>query len=101
MSCLRWSAKDPDETLDYYLDFREEFEENGDNDAITGITVHTLLPVTTPPLVVSSTENLAGNMAKIWLTGGLVGATYELDIRVSTLRTRVYNKTVTISIKEQ
>ena len=105
MSCERmaelfWPDHDPDEQLDYDLDFTDALP---DADTITS-AVPTILPVTVPALSeVTTTIDVAGKIVTVWLSGGLAGTAYEVRVLATTSNSpaRIINRTVNVKVREQ
>jgi hypothetical protein len=92
-----WSSpKDPDERLDYALDWRRELEKHndsifesywdfeGDND---------------DQLVIES-NGVKGYVTYVWLTGGTHRFRYTFRNRVHTTGGRIYERTVSLTIQD-
>jgi hypothetical protein len=88
---LRWPYKDPDEVLDYEIDWSARL--NGDTIASSTFTL--------PPgatLVADDATNTTTS-TKIWLSGGTEGQTYFVMNEVVTSAGRTMDQTVKIKIK--
>lgn len=104
MSCNRvaelfWPDHDPDEQLDYDLDFTDALPSS---DSIT-LASTSIDPVTVPPLSeVTTTIDTAGKIVTVWLSGGLAGTSYEVNVLATTsnVPARILNWTVNIKVKE-
>lgn len=97
---LFWPDHDPDDQLDYDLDFTDALPAS---DSITLAQV-SIDPVTTPPLnEVTSTIDPGGKIVTVWLSGGLAGTSYEVGVKATTSNTpnRIIDRTVNIKVKEQ
>jgi len=92
---LEWEDfKDPDEILDYKLNWAPRLEP-GD----TIVTSIWLLPtVTGAPLVQESAE-FTTTSSTIWLAGGELNATYDITNRVTTMGGRTMDQTVRLKCK--
>lgn len=95
MVALKWPDKDPNDVLDYVVDWTARLDP--DTDTIqssswivpTGITRDTDLV-------------MAGNKkTKIWLSGGTAGTTYSFVNRIVTTGGRTMDQTVKIKVKEK
>jgi len=91
MTTLSWPAKDPDEVLDYRIDWTDRLEED-----------ETILSSTwTVP--VGLTQNSAVTQAKtttVWLSGGsTLGKIYRVHNRVITSGGRTFDQTVDLKVK--
>lgn len=94
----RFPLKDPDEILDYSLEFPIE-SGTGAPDTLTFCTVN-ILNNTTPPLVVTQT-GVTDNVAYFYLSGGVEDTDYLLDITVDTSLGRKINGTYAIYVKSK
>lgn len=83
---LSWPDKDPEEELDYPIDWSDWVVSPAAIDsAVAVIETATLADGSTessPTLVIDST-NFAQNITNTWLTGGTLGATYVLKVTVT------------------
>lgn len=94
----RFPQKDPVEVLDYAISFDAEWDVTNDT---TLSCVVEVLDETDPPLVVEETGVRDGNMAFFWLSGGLVGQDYRLNVTITTTLGRVYNAVYLIMVKDK
>lgn len=85
---LSWPIKDPDEKLDYDLDWTERL-------ATDTITTSTWI---VPVGLVSEEETFTATSTVIWLTGGTLGASYDILNRIETVGGRIMDQTVTLEI---
>lgn len=89
---LTWDPKDPDEVLDYKLDWSARMVEDDT------ITTSIWLPV--DGLTVDSDDiGEDGASTTIWLSGGTLDASYDLTNRVTTSGGRTMDQTVKLKIK--
>jgi hypothetical protein len=86
---LTWPPKDPDETLDYGLDWTGRLE----GDSIE--TSEWLQPAAPVPIVTAWYD---GTRSKIWLRGGDPGATYFVVNKINTTGGCTMRQTVKITI---
>lgn len=94
MAFLKWPDKDPNEVLDYVMDWSARL---ADDDEITASS-WTIAPVTASPLTADS-NSFTASSATIWLSGGLLGTKYTLTNRVVTDDGRTMDQSVTLKIK--
>ena len=91
---LRRFVKDPQEVLDYTIDWSEWLVAG---DTITAVTV-------TPPdgivTTVPSAPSFTTTTTKIWVSGGTAGASYNIACRVTTAGTRQGERSITIQVKD-
>lgn len=90
---LQWPAKDPDEVLDYTLDWTSRLAA-GDTIATSLFTV-----VSGGCTIQSQTNNTTS--ATVWLQAGNAGATANIKNRVTTSQGRVMELTVLLPILEK
>lgn len=94
-------VKDPEEVLDYVLDWSPELE----TAEKLATSAWAILPVTTPPLVEDDSDIVptADKKARIWLSGGKAGEVYELTNTVVTDNAvpRTFEVTVKLKVKEK
>lgn len=107
-----WPVKDPDEVLDYDVDWTRRLYDEGElaladagtppetpSDTIATSTF--VLPDqvgSDNPLVADSTENTT-TRTKVWLSGGVIGQSYEIVNRIVTAGGRTMDQTVKLKIK--
>ena len=86
---LSWPTKDPDEVLDYTIDWLPRL---GDDDTIA-------LSVWTVPGGLAQTNSTnTDTETVVWLSGGTIGTTYSVQNRITTVGGRTMDQTVTITI---
>lgn len=90
---LRWDPKDPDEEVDYQVDWSGRLDE-GDTIAASAFTVPTGLTQPKPATFSDTTTT-------VWLGSGAAGTTYTILNRVTTAGGRIYDQSVKIRIKER
>ena len=90
----KWPKKDPNEKLDFSLDWRVE------NRIPVGDVIVASLWIAPPGVSVVS-ESFSDTVTTIWLTGGTIGETYDFLNRVTTEAGRILDKTVRLKIKEK
>lgn len=91
-------VKDPDETLDYDVDFndpRDPWLSTGDT--IASATV-SLAAGDTSGLVIDSFGHTS-TLVKIWASGGTDGETATIEVRVTTTGGRIKEVTMSIRIR--
>lgn len=92
---IRLPRKDPDEILDYFIDFTPEFERTS-NDRLIAITV-AVQTITSPPLTLVQ-AGTADSVAYFWLSGGVAGVDYDIDVTLDTQLGRRFNDTYKIQV---
>lgn len=90
---LSWPPKDPDEVLDYQIDWSERL--NGDTISTSSWTIS---GTGTTPLVEDSNE-VSGDLSIVWLSGGTLGVKYTLTNRITTAAGRTMDQSVNLRIK--
>ena len=101
---FKWPAKDPDEILDYDIDWTagllsaDEIDAGSTSPADTIVTSTFTLPAGS--LTASSTSNSTTH-TKIWLSGGVLGITYQITNEITTAAGRKMDRTVEIKIKSK
>lgn len=86
---LKWLPKDPDEVLDYLVDWSARLEAD---------TIATSTWIV-PDGITADTDSSAAATTTIWLSGGTLGETYTLLNRITTVGGRTMDQSVKISIK--
>lgn len=89
---LNWPEKDPDEVLDYVIDWSARLA----GDTITGSTW--IVPVEG---ITKDSDTNSPTTTTIWLSGGSVGQAYTFTNRVTTLGGRTMDQSARIKIKEK
>ena len=87
-------TKDPDAVLDYRFDW-SDWLETGDTIATRTITASTGITVDSSSITDSSTS------VTVWLSGGTVGATYDIACLVVTSASRTDERTVSVRVLER
>lgn len=87
---LRWSDKDPDEVLDYELNWAPR---------LAGDVIDSSIWIIGPDSVlVKNSDSRSDSFTVIWLSGGTVGTTYELTNRITTANGDTMDQTVLLQI---
>jgi hypothetical protein len=87
---LTWPPKDPDEVLDYQVDW---------SDRLNGDTLSTSVWTISDPALVEDSSEISGDNTIIWLSAGTLGEAYDLLNRVTTTGGRTMDQTVRLRIK--
>jgi hypothetical protein len=93
---LIWPIKDPADVLDYVFDLTDALAGN-DGDAIATIDV-SIYPNNTGDLTLRSSR-ADGDLAILWLAGGIAGTTYAVTVVVGTNSGRVFSRTVSLPVE--
>lgn len=86
---LTWPVKDPDERLDYVIDWSKRL---GSDTIITSTWI-------LPSGINTDLNTFTNKATTIWLTGGTVGQTYAITNRITTAGTRIMDQTVNLTIR--
>jgi hypothetical protein len=86
---LEWPYKDPDEVLDYQLDWSGRL--GSDTIASSSWTV--------PAGITKNSDTTTATVTTIWLSSGTLNSSYDLQNRVTTTGGRTMDQTVRIRIK--
>jgi hypothetical protein len=91
MSFQSWPDKDPDEVLDYEIDWTSRL--GSDTIATSTWTV--------PTGLTSASNSSTTTTATIWLSGGTTGTTYRVLNEITTAGGRTMDQTVTLKIADK
>ena len=89
MSNLKWPDKDPDEVLDYTVNWTARI----DPDTISTSTW--LVPVG----ITKNSDSHTTTVTTIWLSGGTIGTKYTLTNRIVTIGGRTMDQSIDIKVK--
>lgn len=92
MTDFQTFVKDPDDVLDYQIDWSDWLP--------TGDTISTSTWTADTGITVDS-ESETTTVATVWLSGGTVGNTYSVRNRIVTTGGRTKDKTIRIRVVEQ
>lgn len=99
MAIGRWPTKDPNDLLDYQIDWLGDETDQGflygTNDTIDTSTW------IVPDGITSEAETSTDSTTTIWLSGGTAGETYQLTNRITTTDGRTKDKSMKLPVKEQ
>lgn len=87
-------TKDVDAVLDYRFDW-SDWLETGDTIATRTVTATTGITVDSSSITDSSTS------VTVWLSGGTVGATYDVSCLIVTVQSRTDERTVSVRVLER
>jgi len=90
MAFPQWPPKDPDEHLDYNIDWSPRLSPP---DIISASEWFV------PDGLVSENEIMTDNSTTIWLSAGILAEAYDVLNRVQTMEGRIMDQTVTLKIK--
>lgn len=94
MASKKWPFKDPDEVLDYSINWAGE-----DNDGPAADDVIVTSTWDVPDGLTQDSEENTDTTTTIWLSGGTAGETYEVVNEIVTTGGRTWNQTVRLPIK--
>lgn len=90
MSTPKWPDKDPDEVLDYDIDWSARLLTD---------TIATSEWIMAAGNLVKDSDTFSTSATKIWLSAGDLNITYQLTNRITTAGARTMDQTVRLSIK--
>lgn len=88
----RWPFKDPNEVLDFEVDWTARI---GSSDAIDTVTW------TMPAGITKDDQTVSGKVAIIWISGGTEGQSYNVGCRVETTGGRIYDETIVLPVRSR
>jgi hypothetical protein len=86
---LTWPNKDPDEVLDYQINWTSRLD---------GDTISTSTWII-PDGIVGGDEDISGSTTILWLSGGTLGDRYTITNRITTAGGRTMDQSVKITIR--
>ena len=92
-----WPPKDPDEVLDYTVNWRKP----GNECLVAGETISTSTVVVAEGTVVVDSTDDDGSIVTIWLSGGTAGEVCRIRNHITTSAGRKYDKTGVLRIRER
>ncbi len=96
---LKWPFKDPDEVLDYRIDWLGTASDPGPMYGESDTISDSLWVV--PAGISKESDSHDDGSVTIWLSGGTVGETYEILNRITTTDGRVFDQTVKLKVKSK
>jgi hypothetical protein len=91
---LTWPPKDPDEKLDYAIEWADWLAETP-TDSLQSST----WSASSPAGLVTSLPSINGTKTLLWLDDGVAGTTYYLENTVTTVQGRIAQRTVKVQVK--
>jgi hypothetical protein len=88
---MPWDAKDPNEVLDYDLDWYARL----DGDTISTSTW------TVPGGITKNSDSHGTTATKIWLSSGTTGSSYDITNRIVTAGGRTMDHTETLMVEDK
>lgn len=98
MALVGKDTKQPDEVLDWDVDFGD-WMRSGDALDIVNTNVRLLSGPDTTPLLVTQVQSTA-TRSKVWLSGGANGAKYRIELEATTVEGRLKEAEFDIAVKE-
>lgn len=89
---IPWPPKDPDDVLDYSIDFSAILAADADT---IGSVVWTF-----PAGITKDSQGEDAGVVVVWISGGTAGERYEIGCRLTTVGGRVYDRTAEISVRD-
>jgi hypothetical protein len=90
---LTWPDKDPNEVLDYSVDWTERLE---DDDTITAS--EWIVPEAG---INMDSDDFADSSTTIWLSGGTAGKSYSFTNRIITTQGRTIDQTIQLKVRDR
>jgi len=94
-----WPVKDPDDVLDYLIDWYGTAESPGpllsDSDTVTASAW------TVPAGITKDSDSFTTTTTTIWLSGGTAGETYILTNHITTAGGRQMDQSVKLKVKDK
>ena len=87
---LKWPPKDPDEVLDYQIDWSKRLD--------PGDTILSSIWIV-PTGITKNSDSFADTATLIWLSAGVLDQNYVLTNRVTTVGARTMDQSVEIKIR--
>jgi hypothetical protein len=91
---LAWPFKDPNEVLDYRVDWSSRLDSG---DTINGST----FSVAVGDGLTIDTSVYTNTTATVWFSGGTSGTTYEILNRITTTDGRTHDQTVKLKVRSK
>lgn len=88
-----WPSKDPNEVLDYQMDWTDRL--------LVGETIATSNFTVAAGDVVKNSQDLAGALTTVWLSGGTEGTKCVITNRITTSAGRTYDESATLRIRSK
>jgi len=97
---LKRFVKDPQEVLDYTIDWSEWLVAGDTINAVTVTTPAGISTTTGGTPATPAAPSFTTTTTKIWVAGGTAGASYDIACRVTTVGTRQGERSITIQVKD-
>ena len=86
-----WPIKDPDDVLDYSIDWTAR---------LAGDTISSSIWIV-PAGITKDSDSNTDSISTIWLSAGTVGQRYNITNRITTVAGRTIDNTVSLIVQEQ
>jgi hypothetical protein len=96
---LKRFVKDPQEVLDYTIDW-SQWLVSGDYITAVTATAPTGIVITSPSAASIIGSGVNATATKVWVSGGTAGTSYDIALRVTTNGTRQGERSITIQVKD-
>lgn len=93
---LQWPSKDPDEVLDYQLDWADPDDPRLET---SELLLTSTWSVVEGDVVINSNSFTSSGLSTVWLSGGTDNTKCELRNQVTTSKGRTYDETVVLRIR--
>jgi hypothetical protein len=102
VAVAKWPDKDPNEVLDYDIDWAGTEEDPGRtfNDPILSSS-WTITSTPDDGFLVMGANLFSATATKIWLSGGTLGKQYKITNRITTTGGRTMDKSGMVTIREK
>lgn len=101
---LRWPFKDPDEILDYYVDWtrrlysESELEQSDAGETVVPADTISTSTFTLPAGITANSSSNTTTVSQLWLSGGSIGQTYAILNEIVTAGGRRMDQTIRIRV---
>ena len=96
---LSWPPKDPNEVLDYQIDWADATQ--GPRLVTSETLTTSTYSVATGDVVINSSSFVSTGLTTVWLSGGTAGTLCEILNRVTTSAGRIYEQSVRLRIRNR
>lgn len=87
---MQWPTKDPDDVLDYGLNWTEWLD---------GDTLNSVVWTVLEGSIVKQSENVVGNVATVWFSGGVSKENCRVQCRITTVGGRTKDQVVGLRVR--
>lgn len=98
----QWPEKDPDEVLDYDIDWAGDADDQGRAYGDPIVSSIWFLDDSVPDaLLIIGADSFSDGATKVWLSGGTLNKRYQVTNRVTTVGARTMDKSGLVIIREK